>query len=217
MEVDEELNQETAPIYKLNDDSLLRNLNYLPEEDVVSLTHVSKRFNCIANQWRFEKQPVVLNWFSWQFLQSFGLSIRCLHLHFNVYDEICPKLREFSCSKIHSEVFSNPVFCEALPQLKGLIIGVVLPSRSYMEYDKEDALRCCENGTKIFLGRSDAGQSNFKPFIQMAISEMQDFRILILNSSFYELVDFLRAKISVRSLTINADYRLSEGEEAFVK
>lgn len=216
---EDELDERIAMIDKLPDECLLSIFDHLNKKDLLVLSLVSKRFNGLTDRsfrFRIAKIDVTIKKLPSLKLQKFGSSISSLNLFaFDVNEEImaeicelCPNLNILCVEKMSAQIFIKPFFRTTLSQLKILIIYGHLqmagtPTPNYRNAFKS-ALQCCENLTRLRLGRYEHDEpSNFEPFLQVIFPKLRHFHIGLDGISSPELfAPFLQLNTTIKSLLI---------------
>lgn len=202
-------------IDKLPNECIDAILAHLSQQDLLSLTLVSKRLHSLTDRairLAFESDLVKVVDYPSLRLQRFGSSIKRLSLRLETSEEIvkeigelCPNLQEMSFVKIFASTFSKPFFHKMLSQLHNLSIERLLDWQDMPTFQSvmKAALECCDNLTTLSLGRDACLSSNFQPFLQVVFPKLHTFDIdLDIRSANELFTPFIQSHSTIKSLWV---------------
>lgn len=210
----------------LSDACLFKICFYLPNDNLLQLALVSKRFYRIAYQslhLRLSTEVFQVQLFPTRYLLKFGSLIKRLGFSCEANAktiekmyEICPNLIKLCFKGVYSEAFYTPVFWKTLTQLQTLEIENFLMVRKNFvrcRAEIEAILQCCDTLTTLSLGNDDyTGKSGysrvtiFDPFFNVRFPKLHKFSIKWNNyySSKELFKQFFQINTNLRSLRIES-------------
>lgn len=210
-----EMEEEAASIDALNEDCILMIFDHLPEDDILALTLVSKRFNETANRTfglRIANRRITIQQLPSLTLDRFGHCIQTLKINFDADEQtvkdvcvLCPNLKKLTFDGVFMAALSQPCFRQTLPRLEEFTVKKLLLRESEVVSftSAEEALRLCANLKRLTLGNHS--NLNLHPFLSVQFPQLHEFKIRLTESSLNEsLPHFFQANPTLKSIIVRS-------------